>query len=285
MTKLKCWLVGALVLAVVGIAIASSIQQKKLSENRKENFEGEFKETEKIKDADEEAEEKHVAVANTGIRLAPTHESERGTSSQGGGLRSHYIYSERMDIAMEQKWNKDTKLKYCIRYKSNTDSSNYRSAILYASSSLENKYIFQINILEYKTDYHCGSWAWAKGGGTYSIDIPFKASFSNEGVFHEICVDDINSQLNHCASKWGISEDDAYVTNIYQISASSPTNNLNDYTILDYFKIFINGNQVSDTLFPNQDFNRFSGLADDNKPDDFAGWTEHSSVYAVDIEK
>ncbi len=258
--------------------------------DEKKNFKGEFREIEEIEDAEEKMEEKYTAPINTGIRLAPT--PERGTSSQGGELRSHYIYSEMMDIATGQKWNKDTKLKYCIRYKSNTDSSNYRGAVLYANSSLENKYIFQIDIYEYQTDYYCSQSAWAKGiwdknegRGTYRIGIPFKAPLSNEDVFHEICVDDINSQLNHCASKWGISEDDAYVTNIYQISASSQANNLSDYTILDYFRILVDGDQVSESLFPNQDFSRFSGLTDDDNSDDFVGWTEHSSVYAVDIKE
>ena len=290
MIKLERWLIGTLFLAIVGIAVVGFIWQEKLNENKKEGFKEEFRKVEKIRDTDKEMEEKHATAANIGIRLAPT--PERGTSSQGGELRSHYIYSERMDIAMEQKWDKDTKLKYCIRYKSNTDSSNYRGAVLYASSSLENKYFFQIDIYEYQTDYHCSQSAfargiWDKGGGrgTYRIGIPFKASFSNKDVFHEICIDDINSQLNHCASEWGISEDDAYLANIYQISASSSANNLSDYTILDYFKIFVDGNQVSEALFPNQDFDEFSGLADDDNSDDFARWTEHKNAYAVDIEE
>ena len=277
MIKSKYLLRGVLALAIIGIVVLNSyIQQRNQTENQEKDF--------------KEAEEKYTAPTNTGVRLAPT--PERGTSSQGGELRSHYIYSEIMDIAGEQKWNKDTKLKYCIRYKPNTDSSNYRGAVLYAKSSLENKYIFQIDIYEYQTDYHCSQSAWAKGiwdegggRGTYRIGIPFKASFSNKDVFHEICVDDINSQLNHCASKWGISEDDAYVTNIYQTSASSPAKSADDYMVFDYFKIFINENQVSDALFPNQDFSKFSGLADDDNPDDFAGWTEYSNAYAVDIEE
>lgn len=294
MVKLKYWLFGFLFLAIIIIASVSFIQQEKLSENKGESFEREFQETEKVENTDKEkeVEEENIAV-NTGIKLVPTQQGDgRGTSSQGGP-QSHYIYSERMDIAAGQKWNKNTKLKYCIRYKSNTDSSNYRSAVLYANSSLENKYIFQIDIYEYQTDYYCSQSAWAKGiwdkdgggRGTYRIGIPFKASFSNKDIFHEICIDDINSQLNHCASKWGISEDDAYLTNIYQISASSQNNSLSDYAILDYFKIFVNGNQISDTLFPNQDFSKFSGLADDNKPDDFVGWTEHKDAYAVEIEE
>lgn len=261
MIKLKYWLIGMLVLATVGVVVFVGFALQKKSNNNEEN------------------KKEHIKIVNTGVKLVPTFEKASRE------LRSHYMYSETMDIATEQKWNKDTKLKYCIRYKSNTDSSNYRGAILYANSPLVNGYIFQINILEYKTDYYCDSWAWAKGGGTYSIDIPSKTSFLNKDIFHEICVDDINSQLNHCASKWGISENDAYLTNIYQGSISSPTDNLNSYTIFDYFKIFIDGNQTTELLFLNQDFNKFLGLADDNKFDDFVGWKEYKNSYAVSIQE
>lgn len=261
MIKSRYWLIGILAIIIIGIIIVGFTLQKESSNN--------------------ETEKKHIAVANTGVKLVPTSEGEVSREL----LRSHYIYSEVMDIAAGQKWDKSNKLKYCIKYKSDTDSSNYRGAVLYANSSLENEYIFQINILEYKTNYHCNSWAWAKGGGTYSIDIPFKALFSNKDVFHEVCVEDINSQLNHCVSEWGISKDDAYLTNIYQVSASSQNSSLSDYTILDYFRIFIDENQVSDLLFPNQDFDKFSGLVDDDKPDDFEGWKEYKNIYAVSIQE
>lgn len=273
MTKLKYWLIGIWVLITIGIVIFISFTlQKKSNENGKEEI--------------KKIEKRHTETVNTGIKLIPTFEKFSRE------LRSHYIYSEVMDIATEQEWNKDTKLKYCIRYKSNTDSPNYRGATLYANSSLENKYIFQIDIYEYQTDYYCGQSAWAKGiwdknggRGTYRIGIPFKSSLSNGDIFHEICVDDINSQLNYCASKWGISEDDAYLTNIYQISASSPNSSLDDYVVLDYFRIFVDGNQVSESLFLNQDFNNFSGLVNDNKPNDFEGWEEHGNIYAVSVQE
>ncbi|MEA1936544.1 MAG: hypothetical protein U9N04_00305 [Patescibacteria group bacterium] len=285
MMKLKYWLFGTLILAIIGITFVVFIQQEKLSENKKENFERGFEEIEKTKDANEKMEEGNIALTNTGVKLTPT--PQRGTSSQGGSqMQSQYMKSEVMNVTAGQRWNKNTKLKYCFKYKSN---ASYRSTILSASSSLRNKYFFQINVWKDPSDHPCSQWAFAKslwdkgkGRGTYSINISPKASLSNEDVFHEICIDDINSQLNHCASKWGISEDDAYLTNIYQVSINSSASSS---VIFDYVRIFVDGNQISESLFPNQDFSKFSGLADDDSSDDFVGWTEHSDIYAVDIKE
>ena len=231
-----------------------------------------------------EAEEKYVVPINTGVKLVPDPSTDPETMLHAGP-NPQRMHSEGMEITAGQKWNKNTKLKYCIRYKSNTNSSKYRSAILHANSSLENKYIFQVDIYEYKTDYYCDSWANIRGGGTYRIIIPFKTSFSNKDTFHEICIDDINSQLDYCILKWGINKDDAYLTNIHQASIFSPSSSLNDYAVFDHFRIFVDGNQVPELLFPNQNFDKFLGSTDDNNSDDFEGWKEYKNAYAIDIEE
>ena len=271
MIRSKYLLGGIILLMTIGIVILSGyIQQRYQTEDQEKDI--------------KESEEKYVIPINTGVKLVPDPNTDPETILHAGP-NSQRMHLGGMEITAGQKWNKDTKLKYCVRYKTNANSSKYRSAILHANSSLENKYIFQIDIYEYETDYYCGSWANIRGGGTYRIIIPFKDLSSDKDIFHEICIDDINSQLDHCVTKWGINKDDAYLTNIHQASILSPSGNLSDYTIFDYSRLFIDGNQVPESLFPNQNFDKFSGSINDNNSDDFEGWKEYKNTYAVDIEE
>ena len=120
MIKLECWLFGALILAIIEIASVSFIQQEKLDENKKENFREEARKTEKIKDMGEEVEEKDIVSINTGVKLVPVvTNSSDPEIMRYNPINSQVIESEKMDVTMDQQWNKNTKLKYCVRYKSN----------------------------------------------------------------------------------------------------------------------------------------------------------------------
>ena len=127
-----------------------------------------------------------------------------------------------------------------------------------------------------------------KDGRDYDIYIPLNGSPSNKDTFHEVCIDDINSLLANCASEWGVDKNDAYLTDIYKAYVASPEVRLGDYSIFDYYRIFVNGVQVPKSVFPNQDFNKFSGTIDDGQPDDFVGWEEgwagRDEAYAVSVE-
>ncbi|MCK5475137.1 MAG: hypothetical protein KAI71_00960 [Candidatus Pacebacteria bacterium] len=270
--------------ALLILSFSGYIQQKYQTENQENYIQQSNKIDNQEKDL-KELEEKYVIPINTGVKLIPDPNTDPETMLHAGP-NPQRMQLGGMEITAGQKWNKNTKLKYCVRYKTNVNSSKYRSTILHANSSLESKYIFQVDIYEYKTDYHCDSWVNIRGGGTYRIIIPFGASSSSDkDTFHEICIDDINSQLDYCATKWGINKDDAYLTNIHQASILSPSGSLNNYAIFDYIKIFIDENQVSEALFPNQNFDKFLGSANDNKSNDFNGWMEYKNVYAVDIDE
>ena len=135
MTKLKYWLIGSLVLVVVGIAIISFVQQEKINENKKENFKEESRETEKTEDINKEVEQKNITPINTGVKLVPVVTNSSDPEIMlFDPINSQLVESEEMDITAGQQWNKNTKLKYCVRYKSN--SPNHRGIALLADSSL-----------------------------------------------------------------------------------------------------------------------------------------------------
>ena len=193
-----------------------------------------------------------------------------------------YMYSDLMDVAAGQVWSKATKLKLCVGYKSNVVDELFRSAILYGNSSLWDGYTFQIDVLEYGLDSYCGSWS-QYSGGTYHIQVPLNSLASNNDTLHEVCINDLNAELSKCASEWGISDGEAFLTNVYNAWLGSPSVSSDDYLVVDYFRFFVDGVQVVDSVFFNQDFNDFSGVLDDGVPDDFTGWTAYWDAYGVSI--
>lgn len=283
-------LVVVLIIAVVTVVIAGLLvggymtwkyfEEKEEEEERKERREEEKEEEEKVS---QPPGEEPQSSDNIGVKLIP---ELTEPDDPDEGVDSQAIYSDGLSIAAGQTWNKNTKLKFCVRYKSNVAFQGYRSAILAGKSSLGDNYTFQIDLFEYRKDYYCGSWAvFAGKGRTYNIVVPLNGSFSNKDTFHEVCIDDINSVLDNCVSEWGIDKNDAYLTDIYITTAIGPDEmSLDEYTIFDYYRVFVNGTQVSESVFFNQDFNKFSGTIDDGKPDDFVGWVEYSDAYAVSIE-
>lgn len=289
-SKLVVVLIIAIVtLVIIGLLIGGYMTwryfEEKEETERKERRE-EKKEEEIEDSSDKPLEEEPQSSDNIGVKLSP---ELTEPDDPDEGVDSQSIYFDELSIAAGQTWNKDTQLKFCIRYKSNVASPGHRSAILGGKSSLGDKYTFQIDLFEYGKDYHCGSYgvgmAGEEGRG-YGIVVRLNNSPSNKDIFHEVCIDDINSVLDNCVSEWGIDKNDAYLTDIYIAVVISPDEmSLDEYAIFDYYRIFVDGIQVSESVFPNQDFNKFSGTIDDGQPDDFVEWTEYSDAYAVSVEQ
>jgi len=276
-------------LVIIGLLVGGYItwkyfEEKEEKEEREERREE--REEEPEDSSDKPPEEDPQSSDNIGVKLSP---ELREPDDPDEGVDSQSIHFDKLSIAAGQTWNKNTQLKFCIRYKSNVASPGYVSAILGGKSSLGDKYTFQIDLFEHRKDYHCGSYgvgmAGEEGRG-YIIVVPLNNSPSNKDTFHEVCIDDINSVLDNCVPEWGIDKNDAYLTDIYIAVVISPDEmSLDEYAIFDYFRIFVNGTQVSESVFPNQNFNKFSGTIDDGQPDDFAGWAEYyDEAYAVSVE-
>ncbi len=277
-------IIAVVTLVIIGLLVGGYMTWRYFDEKeeteRKERRKEE-KEEETEDSSDKPSGEESQSLDNIGVKLIP---ELAEPDDPDEGVDSQNIYSDELSIAAGQTWNKDTQLKFCIRYKSNVVNHNYRSAILDGKSSLGDGYTFQIDLREYEKDYQCSSWAEVRVGRTYNITIPLSGSPSNKDIFHEACVDDINSLLDNCVSEWGIDKNDAYLTDIYKAYVLSPGISLDDYSIFDYYRIFVNGTQVPESVFFNQDFNKFSGTKDDGQPDDFVGWAEYYEAYAVSVE-
>ena len=267
-----------IVVIVSVILITSSFQGEQdtvISEEEQDTQQEEPDTTEE----EQEEEGPYSSTDNKGMKLNAYQDlimDPYGTSAS-----NTYVYSSEMDVAAGQEWDKNTDLKFCVAYKSTTASSTYRSAILNAISSIDDDYEFQIDLFEYATDQYCGSWNKYGGGKVYQISIALNKDSSNVDTFHEVCIEDLNSLIDTCALEWGINTDIVHITNIYRTWISSPSTSVDDYTIYDYYKVYVDGVQVSDSVFPNQEFDTFSGTIDDEDTDDFNGWDVYYSAYAV----
>ncbi len=284
-------LVVVLIIAVVALVIIGLLvggymtwkyfEEKEDAERKERRKEEKEEETEDL--SDESSGEDFQSSDNIGVKLTP---ELIEPDDPDEGVDAVYMYFDGLSIAAGQTWNKDTQLKFCVRYKSNVASPGYGSAMIHGGSPL-NGSLFYIGLREHRKDYYCDSFgigiAGEEGRG-YGIIVPLNSSSSNKDTFHEVCIDDINSVLDNCASEWGIDKSDAYLTDIWEAYVASPDESLDDYSIFDYYRIFVNGIQVSESLFPNQNFNKFSGTIDDGQPDDFVEWTEYSDAYAVSLE-
>lgn len=276
-------IIAVVTLVIIGLLVGGYMTwryfEEKEEEERKERREE--REEEPEDSSDKPLEEEPQSSDNIGAKLSPELDPDDDDMED---VDYQCMRSDELSIAAGQTWNKDTQLKFCVRYKSNVASQYYISVFLYGKSPLGNGYTFDIELMEYGKDYYCSSHK-VRDGRTYEIYIPLNNSFSNKDIFHEVCIDDINSLFDNCVSEWGIDKNDAYLTDIYRVYVASPdVMSLDEYSIFDYCRVFVNGIQAPESVFPNQNFNKFSGTTDDGQPDDFVGWAEIDEAYAVSVE-
>ena len=207
---------------------------------------------------------------NIGVKLEPREDYSGFTSAQ-------YMYSNILSASGMEVWNSETKLKACLSYKTNQEYKNFRSGIIYAESPLLNNYEFQIDFYENLDEYGCSKWS-TGSGGVYQISVPFNDTTDYDESQIELCINDINAILKNCASEWGVSEDEAYLTEIYQFYVTSPSQSIDEYVIYDYFRLYIN-----DELEEEFEFSDLRGEKDDDEADFYYNWEPYYDAYKVSI--